>query len=412
MMNIPEILIKDFNYVLPPNKIALYPLPRRDSSKLLVYKSGNIAIHTYADMADCLPANSLMVFNDTRVMAVRLLFTKHTGSTIELFCLEPADEYADVTTAMLQQGSVRWKCLVGGAKKWKTERLSSSRQMDGGEVVLTVEKEAQQGDHFLVAFTWSRPELTFAEVLSLFGSMPLPPYLNRPAGPADEDRYQTVYARYNGSVAAPTAGLHFTKELLGKLADKGLKQDFVTLHVGAGTFKPVKADTIAGHDMHAEWIEVRQSLVENLLQYATNTIVAVGTTSLRTIESVYWMGVKILLQPEASRDELFIGQWEAYQLPQHIPAAEALGALLQWMQKNKQPVLVSKTKILIAPGYRLRIARALVTNFHQPQSTLLLLIAAIVGKRWKDIYEFALDNDFRFLSYGDGSLLWYEEAQY
>lgn len=407
-MILPEkILIKAFSYQLPEERIAIHPLPERDKSKLLVYKSGEIEENTYAQLADYLPADSLLIFNNTRVMAVRLLFTKHTGSTIELFCLEPADDYPDVTTAMLQKGAVRWKCLVGGAKKWKEETLSSKK----GKDVLTARKISQEKDYFIIEFTWNDLNLSFADVLQSFGAIPLPPYLNRKAEEEDAERYQTIYARYNGSVAAPTAGLHFTDTLFNKLQEKGIEKDFVTLHVGAGTFKPVKTESIAEHDMHAEFIEVSASLIEHLISFLTKNIVAVGTTSLRTIESLYWMGVKVIDNKDILPESISLLQWEAYHLPQDIAAKDALQALHSWMQEMNIEKLIAKTKILIAPGYRLRIAKALITNFHQPQSTLLLLIAAIVGDDWRKIYDYALEHDFRFLSYGDGSLLWNREVQ-
>ncbi len=405
-MMFPEnILISAYNYHLPEERIAIHPIPERDKSKLLVYKSGKIATHTYAQLGEYLPADSLLIFNNTRVMAVRLLFAKHTGSTIELFCLEPADEYPDVTTAMLQKGTVYWKCLVGGAKKWKGEWLNCAKD----KVVLSAKKVRQEKDYFIIAFSWNDAMLSFAGVLQLFGTMPLPPYLNRAAEQEDNERYQTIYAQYNGSVAAPTAGLHFTESLFEKLQAKGIEKDFVTLHVGAGTFKPVKTESVAGHDMHAEFIEVTPGLIAHLIQYLPKTIVAVGTTSLRTIESLYWMGVKIMSTEQLLPENIGVTQWEAYALPQQITPAEALQALLHWMKKHNLDKLITKTKILIAPGYQLRIAKGLVTNFHQPQSTLLLLIAAIVGDDWKSIYDYALANDFRFLSYGDGSLLWKKE---
>ncbi|WP_240743390.1 S-adenosylmethionine:tRNA ribosyltransferase-isomerase [Ilyomonas limi] len=405
MMLPQEILIKEYTYHLPEERIAIHPLPERDRSKLLVYKSGKIDEHTYAQLADCLPADSLLVFNNTKVMAVRLHFTKHTGSTIELFCLEPADDYPDITTAMLQKGKVLWKCLVGGAKKWKEERLSCSKE----NMILTAKKVKQEKDYFIIEFEWNDTTLSFADVLQLLGTIPLPPYLNRVAEQEDEERYQTIYAKYNGSVAAPTAGLHFTENLFEKLQARGIQKDFVTLHVGAGTFKPVKTESIAEHDMHAEFIEVSTAFIEHLIQYLPKTIVAVGTTSLRTIESLYWMGVKVIGNENILAENISVMQWEAYHLPQDITPADALQSLLNWMKKMQIEKLITKTKILIAPGYQLRIAKALITNFHQPQSTLLLLIAAIVGDDWKRIYAYALANDFRFLSYGDGSLLWKRE---
>ena len=406
MMFPEKILIKEFNYYLPEVRIAIHPLPERDKSKLLVYKSGKISEHIYSQLTDHLPTQSLLIFNNTKVMAVRLLFTKHTGSTIELFCLEPADEYPDVTTAMLQKGSVLWKCLVGGAKKWKEEILTCNKESG----VLTAKKIKQEKDYFVIEFTWNDASLSFADVLQSFGTIPLPPYLNRKAEKEDEERYQTIYARYNGSVAAPTAGLHFTDHLFEMLHAKGIEKDFVTLHVGAGTFKPVKTESIAEHDMHAEFIEVTTGLIEHLIHYLPKTIVAVGTTSLRTIESLYWMGVKVISNETILPEDISITQWGAYHLPQDIAPEDALHALLTWMKKVHIAKLITKTKILIAPGYQLRVAKALITNFHQPQSTLLLLIAAIVGDDWKKIYDYALEHDFRFLSYGDGSLLWKREV--
>ncbi len=291
-------------------------------------------------------------------------------------------------------------------KKWKEEVLTYSKE----NLVLTAKRIKQEKDYFIIEFTWNDKTLSFADVLQLFGTIPLPPYLNRKAEKEDEERYQTIYARYNGSVAAPTAGLHFTDSLFEKLQTKGIEKDFVTLHVGAGTFKPVKTESIAEHDMHAEFIEVTTGLIEHLIKYLSKTVVAVGTTSLRTIESLYWMGVKVSGNENLLPEGISIAQWEAYHLPQDITPEVALHALLTWMRNMQIEKLITKTKILIAPGYQLRIVKALITNFHQPQSTLLLLIAAIIGDDWKRIYDYALAHDFRFLSYGDGSLLWKREV--
>ncbi len=406
MIQPKEILISDYSYLLPQSSIAVYPPESRDASKLLTYKEGIIAESTYSSLADYLPPESLLLFNNTKVAAARLLFTKHTGSAIELFCLEPADEYKDITAGMLQRQSVRWKCLAGGAKKWKAGVLQRTSRYKGQEIILTAAKVEKKSDYFLIAFNWNIATVSFAEILNIFGEMPLPPYLNRAADEKDKERYQTVYARHDGSVAAPTAGLHFTDAVFAKLQAKNIDTDFVTLHVGAGTFKPVKAAAIAGHDMHAEYMEVTASLIEKLIQKTASTIIAVGTTSLRTIESLYWMGVKVLLNEKLLPEDINLLQWEAYELPQDIPVIKALQALLYWMSKNSIAILTAKTKILIAPGYKLRIITALITNFHQPQSTLLLLIAALVGDDWKKIYDYALAHDFRFLSYGDGCLLW------
>ena len=397
-MHPKDLSILDFTYTLPDERIAKHPLADRDQSKLLVYRDGKISESIYANLPDVLPADTLLIFNNTKVVEARLLFHKSTGGTIEIFCLEPADQYPDITTAMLQKKEVLWKCLVGGAKKWKEEYLY--KETPAG--LLKARKVEKTNDSFIIAFSWEA-DLSFAEVLHLTGLIPLPPYLNREAEAKDQETYQTIYAKHDGSVAAPTAGLHFTEALFQKLEQKGIQKTFVTLHVGAGTFKPVKAAVMQEHEMHAEFIEVSINTIEQLLQAASKTIVVVGTTSLRTIESLYWMGVKLLT---STNDPLTIHQWDPYELPSHFTATEALTALLQHMQQQRMQTLITKTQIIIAPGYRLRIAQGIVTNFHQPQSTLLLLVAAITGNHWKDIYQYALDHNFRFLSYGDGSLLW------
>ncbi len=401
-----ELLIKDFTYDLPDERIANYPLVNRDESKLLLYRDGKINQSVYKNLADFLPHNTLLIFNNTKVVEVRLLFTKSTGSTIELFCLEPADEYKDISSAMLQKGIVRWKCLVGGAKKWKEEFLISRIENNNHDIVLSAKRLQKLTDSFIIEFVWNDENISFAEILHLFGNIPLPPYLNRSAEENDKERYQTIYAKWDGSVAAPTAGLHFTDDVFAKLIQKGVSKDFVTLHVGAGTFKPVKSETVSAHKMHSEFIEVSDSLIKNLVANLSNPVIAVGTTSLRTIESLYWLGVKTIMDENNKEDDLFLSQWEVYDLPQNIAALQALESLLQWMKKRRLQKLITKTQIIIIPGYQLKVASALLTNFHQPQSTLLLLIAAIVGEDWKRIYQYALENDFRFLSYGDGSLLW------
>lgn len=397
-MHPKDLSILDFTYTLPDERIAKHPLADRDQSKLLVYSDGKISESIYANLPDALPADTLLIFNNTKVVEARLLFHKSTGGTIEIFCLEPADQYPDITTAMLQRKEVLWKCLVGGAKKWKEEYLYKETPVG----LLKARKVEKTNDSFIIAFSWDA-DLSFAEVLHMAGLIPLPPYLNREAEAKDHETYQTIYAKHDGSVAAPTAGLHFTEALFQKLEQKGIQKTFVTLHVGAGTFKPVKAAVMQEHEMHAEFIEVSINTIEQLLQAASKTIVVVGTTSLRTIESLYWMGVKLL---SAVSDPLTVHQWDPYELPGHFTATEALTALLQHMQQQRMQTLITKTQIIIAPGYRLRIAQGIVTNFHQPQSTLLLLVAAITGNHWKDIYQYALDHNFRFLSYGDGSLLW------
>ena len=407
-MHPKELSIIDFTYELPDERIARYPLAERDQSKLLIYSNGQISETIYAELAEQIPSNSLLVFNNTKVVEARLLFEKPNGGRIEIFCLEPHEQYGDITTAMLQKGKVWWKCLVGGAKKWKEGALISRiKKYDTDEITLTARKTEQYADAYLIELSWDDADMSFAELLHVAGVIPLPPYLNRAAEESDQERYQTIYAKHDGSVAAPTAGLHFTDSLFAKLTQKNIRHSFVTLHVGAGTFKPVKSATMQDHEMHAEFIDVSAAFIEQLLQQTAGPVIAVGTTSLRTIESLYWLGVKTKLDPSISTEALTITQWEPYELAQHnISAAEALGALLAWLQENRTERLVTKTQIIIAPGYTFRIIKGLITNFHQPQSTLLLLVAAITGDNWKKIYQYALDHQFRFLSYGDGSLLW------
>lgn len=407
-MHPSQLQIKDFTYHLPDERIARYPLAERDLSKLLIYKNGLIEEDIYRKIGNHLSEDTLLLFNNTKVIEARLLFTKSTGSTIEIFCLEPSAN-AELTTAMLSVGSIKWNCLIGGASKWKQGLLEKKIVVEGKEVSLFAEKMEKKADHFIIEFSWSSGH-SFAEILHYAGILPLPPYLQRQTEQSDYERYQTVYSKHEGSVAAPTAGLHFTTDLLNNLQQKGITEEYVTLHVGAGTFKPVKSETMQQHEMHREWIQVKRSSIETILRYTSKTIIPVGTTSLRTLETLYWMGVKASLNPQASIDELEIQQWDAYELPlQQLSAKESLEALLQWMDQNAEDELVCHTQILIAPGYTARIADALVTNFHQPGSTLLLLVAALTGNNWKKIYDYALHNDFRFLSYGDGSLIWIQK---
>lgn len=399
--------ISDFSYDLPDGRIAKYPLPERDMSKLLVYKEGNIAEHTYSNLADQLPANSLLIFNNTKVVEARLLFKKSTGGTIEIFCLEPDDQYPDITTAMLQKGKVWWKCLVGGAKKWKEEKISFTTNNNGQLILIEAKKIEQQTEAFIIEISWNDDTICFAELLHIAGVIPLPPYLNRASEDSDKERYQTIYAKYDGSVAAPTAGLHFTENVFKELTKKNIDTAYVTLHVGAGTFKPVKSATMDGHEMHAEYIDVSEEAIIHILMKLKDGIIAVGTTSLRTIESLYWLGVKTYLNPNLSIKEFTVLQWDPYEIEvSNITANMALTALLSWMKNNYLKKFVTKTQIIIAPGYEFKIMKGLITNFHQPQSTLLLLVAAIIGNDWKKVYQYALDNNFRFLSYGDGSLIW------
>ncbi len=418
-----NLSINDYTFSLPEERIAKYPLAERDASKLLIYKEGEISEDVYKNITNHIPENSLLVFNNTKVVEARLLFQKITGGVIEIFCLEPHEQYADITTAMLQKEKVLWKCLVGGASKWKAgqvlekniniEKIASSHLWrDSQEILLKASYIEKRNDSFIIELSWSPVALSFAEILHHAGAIPLPPYIKRLAEESDTERYQTVYAHFDGSVAAPTAGLHFTENIFNEFEEKNVLTDFVTLHVGAGTFKPVKADTMLQHEMHAEWIDVSRNTIENILKNLDNNIIAVGTTSLRTVESLYWLGVKQLavgswqLAKEAESTVSLL-QWEAYELVEKkIPVKDALQALLKWMDINHKERLVTKTQILIAPGYKFKIVKGLVTNFHQPQSTLLLLVAALIGDNWRKVYDHALQNDFRFLSYGDGSLLY------
>ncbi len=403
-MDIRAIRISDYTYQLPEDRIAKYPLTIRDSSKLLLYRNGETTEDVYRNISNHLPESSLIIFNDTRVIEARLLFQKPSGGTIEIFCLEPSDQYPTISEAMGKKGRVLWKCLIGGASKWKhgTE-LSKKITMDSNEVVLMARMKERLADSFIIELSWTPQDYSFTEILKLAGAIPLPPYLKRAAEIEDTERYQTTYAKSEGSVAAPTAGLHFTQAVMESLVDKNIKLAFTTLHVGAATFKPVKTPTIGEHEMHREFIEVDILFIQTLMEYST--IVAVGTTSLRTIETLYWLAVKLMTNHETS-EELCLYQWEAYELKQDIPVNEALHFMLDWMKKNDLEKILAKTHLLIIPGYRLRIADILVTNFHQPQSTLLLLVAAIAGEKWKEIYEYALANNFRFLSYGDGCLIY------
>ncbi|MCY7309528.1 MAG: S-adenosylmethionine:tRNA ribosyltransferase-isomerase [Chitinophagaceae bacterium] len=424
-----NISINDYTYSLPEERIANFPLAERDASKLLIYKEAAIAEDVYKNIAHHIPENSLLVFNNTKVVAARLLFQKQTGGTIEIFCLEPHEQYPDITTAMLQTEKVLWKCLVGGASKWKAEqvlkkkikieKIASPHLWRGSqEILLKASYVEKRNDSFIIALSWSPVTLSFAEILHYAGAIPLPPYIKRAVEESDAERYQTVYAHFDGSVAAPTAGLHFTEHIFSELREKNIQTGFVTLHVGAGTFKPVKADTMQEHEMHAEWIDVSRNTIETILKNLDNNIIAVGTTSLRTIESLYWLGRRPKSDSYRIRSgqingtgvpfsDIGVSQWEPYQQKEkNIPVKEALESLIEWMDKNKMERLITKTQILIAPGYQFKIVKGLVTNFHQPQSTLLLLVAAFIGNDWRKVYGYALQNNFRFLSYGDGSLLW------
>jgi S-adenosylmethionine:tRNA ribosyltransferase-isomerase len=399
--------ISDYTYALPEEKIARYPLEERDASRLLIYRNGQMTEDIYRHIDQYLPAGSLLVFNNTKVLEARLQFQKPTGGFVEIFCLEPHEQYTDIAAGLSQHGKVWWKCLIGGASKWKRgQMLQKIISYEKKLIRLEARYIDKLSDCFVVEISWDPFNLSFAEVLHHAGLIPLPPYIKRAAEMSDTERYQTVYAEERGSVAAPTAGLHFTAAIFDRLQQKNITHQFVTLHVGAGTFKPVKSATMNDHEMHAEFIDVTATAIKSLLLHHEN-IFAVGTTSLRTLESLYWMGVKTIANLGIQPDKLFIQQWEVYDtsLPQDIPAATALGSLLQWMDARQLTRILSKTQICIVPGYKPRMIKGIVTNFHQPQSTLLLLVAAIVGENWKKIYTHALQNKFRFLSYGDGSLL-------
>lgn len=402
-----DLKIEEYNYDLPDERIAKYPLEVRDASKLLIYKNGSITEDTYSHISNHIPGGALMVFNQTRVVHARLLFQKSTGGVIEVFCLEPAAEYGDVQTAMLQKDQVLWKCLIGGAGKWKHGMVLELKHSDP-DFVLSAAIADRGAGSFTLQLKWDDPSLTFAEVLHFVGKVPLPPYLHRNAEINDESRYQTIYARDEGSVAAPTAGLHFAERVMDSLAEKNIRADFVTLHVGAGTFMPVKSETMDGHIMHAEWIDVTREFIENLIAHLDNAIVAVGTTSMRTLESLYWIGVKIIQGKTDDLRSIAITQWDAYETESNIPTVEALQAIISYLDDKNISRLITRTQILIAPGYRFRLAKGLVTNFHQPQSTLLLLVSAFTNGQWRQVYEYALVNDYRFLSYGDGCLFWNE----
>lgn len=406
-MHPKSLAIKDFTYELPEERIAKYPLPERDSSKLLIYNNGNITEDTYHHIDQYLPPDSLLLFNNTRVVEARLLFQKPTGASIEVFCLEPHARYPDITTAMTQKERVTWMCLIGGASKWKTGQVLEKKIPHGdGTIVLHAKYLEKIKDCFAIELSWTPSSLSFAEVLHIAGMIPLPPYIKRPSEPGDATRYQTIYALTEGSVAAPTAGLHFTESLFERLQAKNIQRSYVTLHVGAGTFQPVKSDNMEGHNMHAEFIDIPTALIQQLIDHAGRFITVVGTTSLRTVESLYWLGAKTILTPAITPADLVVHQWDPYELvADHISVQEALTSLLQYMKKQQWERLITRTQLLITPGYTIRIPKALITNFHQPQSTLLLLVAAFVGTQWKNIYQHALEHEFRFLSYGDGCLL-------
>ena len=400
MNAVKDIFIEAFDYPLPEERIAKYPLPERDASKLLVLKDNEIQESQFKYVGDFLPNDTLLVFNETKVIRARLQFRKATGSRIEVFCLEPEQDYQ---VAFATTSPVRWKCLIGNSKRWKEGPLTMELPMGNGSVLLEARRIAQNDQYAEIEFSWSPQSLPFAAVLDAAGEIPLPPYLHRDAEPADRDRYQTVFARYDGSVAAPTAGLHFTQSLIAALHERSFVFDEVTLHVGAGTFKPVATETIGQHAMHSETVIVRKSVIENLISHFGKPIVPVGTTSTRTLESLYWIGVMLKEQGTALR-QLHVEQWYPYENHEALSAPEALQCILTYLGLHGLTRLEATTALMIAPSYKMRVITGLITNFHQPKSTLLLLVSALIGDRWRDCYRYALDHGFRFLSYGDSCL--------
>ena len=413
MTSTKNIHIADYNYDLPDERIAKFPLAQRDSSKLLIYNKGVVSEDVFTSLPQYLPKNALMVFNNTKVIQARLHFQKETGATIEVFCMEPFAP-AEYQQNFAEKGSVEWLCMIGNLKRWKEGRLTRQVDVNGESITFCAERLPYEspnatGTNHRVRFSWDGP-FTFSEILEAVGELPIPPYLNRETQESDKRTYQTVYSKIKGSVAAPTAGLHFTDNVLRALDASGIDREELTLHVGAGTFKPVKSEEIGDHEMHSEYIVVKRQTIEKLIQHGGEAI-AVGTTSVRTLESLYYIGLKTLQNPDITEEELHVNQWEPYEGLKakgeglKVTTSNALQALLDWMDRNELKVLHTTTQIIIAPGYDYHIVRWMVTNFHQPQSTLLLLVSAFVKGDWRTIYDYALTHDFRFLSYGDSSLL-------
>ena len=397
-----NIRIEEYDYHLPAEKIAKFPLEQRDLSKLLILKNNNLSQSIFKELPSHLPVDSLLVFNETKVIQARLQFIKPTGAQIEIFCLEPVEPNNDFQIAFTDKSPVIWKCLVGNSKRWKNNELTTKITIENEDVFLSAKKLKRLNDSFLIEFKWSgnRP---FLEILDTAGKIPLPPYLGRKPVDSDKERYQTVYAKQHGSVAAPTAGLHFTRKIFQEIEKKGIKTEKVTLHVGAGTFKPVSSDKIGEHEMHTEKIIVKKETLENLLKNIDKTIIPVGTTSMRTLESLFWIALKLKNNNDIIPS---VKQWDPYELriPNGFDVKTALETLIEFLEKNNFDELKSETRLMIAPGYNFKLAKGLITNFHQPKSTLLLLVSALIGERWKDVYNYALKNNFRFLSYGDSCL--------
>ena len=414
-MDTKHIKISDYNYPLPDERIAKFPLALRDHSKLLIYKHGQVSEDVFYHLPAYLPTGALMVFNNTKVIQARMHFRKSTGALIEIFLMEPAAP-VDYEQIFQTRGHCSWRCMIGNLKKWKEGPLHREFDIKGHQFVLTVTRNDSQnvhvatGTNFWIDFDWDSDVISFAEILEAIGELPIPPYLNRETVESDKTTYQTVYSKIKGSVAAPTAGLHFTDEVLKQLDAQGIDREELTLHVGAGTFKPVKSQEIDGHEMHSEYIVVRRSTLEKLVRHDCAAI-AVGTTSVRTLESLYYIGVKLQANPDATENQLHVNQWEPYDggrdghLVDGITPVQAVRNILDYLDRNQLKALHTSTQIIIAPGYDYKIVKMLVTNFHQPQSTLLLLVSAFVHGDWRTIYDYALAHDFRFLSYGDSSLL-------
>lgn len=401
-----NISIKDFDYPLPENKIAQIPLEIRDTSKLLIWKDGLLSEDIFSQIDNYLPEESILVFNDTKVIRARLLFSKSTGTIIEIFCLEPISPVREPQAALSQKGSSTWECLIGNLKRWRSGVVVKKSEHQGSTYCLYAEKKENLGNGcFSVNFTWQPETLTFAEILEIAGIVPLPPYIRRASDERDASTYQTIYAKYDGSVAAPTAGLHFTQALLERLREKSILFNNVTLHVGLGTFRPVSSPDISQHIMHEEKIYVHLETLEQILQNPGKPVIAVGTTSVRTLESLYWLGVKLIVGKTS--EFLSIHQWDPYD-PTHntgIPLEEAFSRIVVVLKEKQMNLLSGVTQIMIIPGYKFKVVDGMITNFHLPKSTLLMLIAAFVGNSWTSIYDYALHHDFRFLSYGDACLL-------
>ena len=398
-----HIKISDYNYPLPDERIAKFPLPVRDQSKLLVYRHGEVSESLFTSLPDYIEPGELMVFNNTKVIQARLHFRKETGALIEIFCLEPIQPN-DYALNFQQTSHSAWLCMIGNLKKWKEGPLRREMTVKGKPLTLTATRGTCRGTSHWIDFTWDNDEVTFADILEMFGELPIPPYLNRETQESDKETYQTVYSKIKGSVAAPTAGLHFTRRVLDALQEKGTDLEEVTLHVGAGTFKPVKSEEIEGHEMHTEYISVNRQTIEKLIAHGGKAV-AVGTTSVRTLESLYYIGATVSLHPDASQEELHVSQWQPYDTRPSLTATEALQCISDYMSRHQIDALHTSTQIIIAPGYEYKIVKKMITNFHQPQSTLLLLVSAFVKGDWHTIYDYALAHDFRFLSYGDSSLL-------